>query len=63
MLTLTPADVMIKAANDLTDAIKGNLPSNKLSDEAVKVLMKNFQNSTPHSAPKSQDAKTIKARE
>ena len=30
MPTLTPADAMLKAANDLTDAIKGNIPQNSL---------------------------------
>ena len=39
MLTITPADALIKAADNLADTILGNLPTNTNTAQAVELLV------------------------
>jgi hypothetical protein len=39
MPTITPADALIKAADDLMDAISGVIPKNSITEDAVLQLM------------------------
>jgi hypothetical protein len=43
MPTLTPADALIKAANDLTAAIAGNMPLSTITDNAITQLLQIFK--------------------
>jgi hypothetical protein len=43
MPTLTPADALIKAADDLTAAIAGNIPPSTITDNAITQLLQVFK--------------------
>ena len=43
MPTLTPADALIKAADDLTAAIAGNIPPSTITDNAITQLLQIFK--------------------
>jgi hypothetical protein len=43
MPTITPADALIKAADNLVDTILGNLPPNTTTAQAVEQLMDIFK--------------------
>jgi hypothetical protein len=43
MPTITPADTLIKAADNLVDTILGNLPTNSITAQAVEQLMDKFK--------------------
>ena len=43
MPTITPADALIRAADDLTDALKGFVPPPNMTREAVDQLMTIFK--------------------
>jgi hypothetical protein len=44
MPTITPADALIKAADNLVDAISGVIPKNSITKDAVLQLMAIFSN-------------------
>ncbi len=43
MPTLTPADALIKAADDLTAAIAGNIPPSTITDNAITLILQIFK--------------------
>jgi hypothetical protein len=43
MPTITPADIKVKAANNLLDAISGQLPKNSITANAVEQLIKIYK--------------------
>ena len=43
MPTITPADALIRAANDLTDALTGVVPPPNMTRDAVDQLMRIFK--------------------
>ena len=43
MPTITPGDAVIKAAEDLKQALQNNMPKNSETDEGIRQLMKIFQ--------------------
>ena len=43
MPTITPGDVVIKAAEDLKEALHNNMPKNSETEEGIRQLMKIFQ--------------------
>ena len=43
MPTITPGDAVIKAAEDLKEALQNNMPKNSETEEGIRQLMKIFQ--------------------
>lgn len=61
MPTITPADAMLKAADNLIDTIKENIPMSNLSNEAVKILMKIIKQASPQAKKGTDEAKEPEA--
>ncbi len=60
MPTITPADALIKVADNLVDTILGNLPMNTTTAQAVKQLMDIFKVQAKKATCKARTARILR---
>ena len=60
MPTITNADSLLKAANDMTTALEGGIPQSSATTSAIDSLMKIFQKNADDAKEKHRSSQTSK---